>query len=139
MSIFKPKKRKKYKKLSTYLKGIKKVEKEKKKVKKRKIKYKQGWHITWNNKKIWLRSGAEFRYAKILDRNKIEYEYESLIFYYYDSQKNKIRKGIPDFYIPSKNLIVEIKGRHLYDEVNIRDRESVYKSKGYNFQLIIDG
>jgi len=135
----KPRRIKRYKALKTYLKSLHPKTETAPKKKTKKKKYKTGWHTTWEGKKIWLRSGAEFRFAKILDRDKISYEYESLIFFYFDSQKKKIRKGIPDFYIPSKNLIVEIKGKHLYDPINIKDREDVYKSKGYNFQLIIDG
>ena len=30
------------------------------------------WHITWDNKEVYLRSGYEVDYAEILDLEKIE-------------------------------------------------------------------
>ena len=47
--------------------------------------YKHGYHITWNNKKVYLRSSYEFDYAKLLDKQKINYEVENLRIKYWDS------------------------------------------------------
>ena len=100
--------------------------------------YKHGWHTTWNNKKVFLRSSHEFDYAKQLDENKIDYEVENLRISYYDtiSQTNKI--AIPDFYIPYTNTIVEIKSNYTLNVQNMKDKKKAYEQAGYNFKLILE-
>ena len=71
--------------------------------------YHQFWYVTWNNKKVFLRSDYEFDYAKELDSLKIDYEVEKLRILYWDSQLLRQRIAIPDFYLPETNTIVEIK------------------------------
>ena len=100
--------------------------------------YKHGYHITWNNKKVYLRSSYEFDYAKLLDKQKINYEVENLRIKYWDSQKNKYRCAIPDFYIPSENLIIEIKSTYTLDKINMVDKKKQYLNLGYNFKCICD-
>jgi len=100
-------------------------------------KYKSGWHVTWDNKKVYLRSSYEFRYAKELDKNKILYDVEKLKIKYFDSQKNKNRIAIPDFYLINQNKIVEIKSTYTLDIINMKDKANEYKKLGYNFELII--
>lgn len=73
-----------------------------------------------------------------MDECKIDYEVESLKIKYFDTQKEKIRVAIPDFYIPSLNMIVEIKSEWTYDEQNMKDKVKAYKELGYNFKLIKD-
>jgi hypothetical protein len=69
-----------------------------------------GHHITWDNKRVFLRSKSEFIYARKLDYDKIPYLMESEI-YDVDSVRYK-----PDFFIYENsdynNLIkiVEVKG-----------------------------
>ena len=53
-------------------------------------------------------------------------------------KKKKTRVAIPDFYIPSLNMIVEIKSCWTYDEQNMKDRVKAYKKLGYNFKLVKD-
>lgn len=101
--------------------------------------YKQGWHTTWNDKKVFYRSSYELNYCKILDEQKIAYEMESKRFWYWDSQEQKQRVAIPDFYIPYNNMIVEIKCEYSLDEQNMRDKEKAYREHDYNFKLIVDG
>ena len=48
------------------------------------------------------------------------------------------RRAIPDFYIPSKNLIVEIKSSFTLDKQNMIDKKKAYIEQGYNFKLICD-
>lgn len=100
--------------------------------------YKCGWHITWNNKKVFYRSSYELDYCKELDEKKIDYEMETLRFWYWDSQKQKQRVAIPDFYIPSENMIVEIKSDWTYDEQNMNDKIKEYKQHGYKVKLILE-
>lgn len=100
--------------------------------------YKYCYHTSWENKKCFLRSSYELDYAKFLDNNKINYEVENLRIKYFDTQKNKIRFAIPDFYLPNTNTIVEIKGSFTYDIKNMKDRVKEYKNLGYNFKLILN-
>ena len=100
--------------------------------------YKCQWHTTWNNKEVYLRSSYELDYAKELDIQKIDYEVEFKRIKYWDSQRNEYRCAIPDFYIPSQNLIIEIKSSWTLDKQNMKDKIKAYKDLGYNFKLICD-
>lgn len=100
--------------------------------------FKCGWHTTWNNKKVFYRSSYELEYAEQLDIEKLDYEMESLRILYYDSERCIERCAIPDFYIPEKNLIVEIKSLYTYGPQNIRDKFKAYKEHGYKTKLILD-
>ena len=100
--------------------------------------YKHGWHITWNNKKVFYRSSYELDYCKILDEQNIDYEMENLRIVYWDSELKKFRTAIPDFYLPKSNTIVEIKSIYTYDEQNMEDKVKAYKKHGYKFKLILD-
>lgn len=100
--------------------------------------YKQQWYTTWNGKEVYLRSSFELDYAKELDKQQIDYEVERLRIKYWDSQKNEYRCAVPDFYIPSQNLIVEIKSAWTLDKQNMKDKFKAYKELGYNTKLICD-
>lgn len=100
--------------------------------------FKHGWHTTWNGKQVYFRSNNELVYAKELDERKINYDMEKLRIKYFDSIDNKMRNAIPDFYIPSTNTIVEIKGSYLLSIQNMKDKVKAYKEKGYNFKFILD-
>ena len=100
--------------------------------------YKQQWHTTWNNKNVYVRSSYELDYAKELDKQKIDYDVEFAHIKYWDSQKQEYRCAIPDFYIPSKNMIVEIKSSYTLDEQNMKDKFKAYKELGYSTKLICD-
>ena len=116
--------------VESYIKGISKVSSNN-------IFYKS-WHTTWNGKEVYLRSSYELDYAKELDKQKIDYDVECLRIKYWDSQKQKFRCAIPDFYILSQNLIVEIKSEYTLDKQNMIDKMKAYKDLGYNFKLICD-
>ena len=102
------------------------------------IHYKQQWHTTWNGKEVYLRSSYEFDYAKELDEQKIDYDVEALRIKYFDTKENEYRCAIPDFYIPSENMIVEIKSSWTLDEQEMKDKMKAYKELGYEFKLICD-
>ena len=97
-----------------------------------------GYHTTWNNKTVYLRSSYELDYAKELDLQKIDYEVETIRLRFFDSQKNVERVTIPDFYIPSSNTIVEIKSNYTLDVQEMKDKVKAYKDNGYNFILILE-
>ena len=101
-------------------------------------KHKQTHHTTWDNKIVFLRSSYEEDYANYLDENKILYEVENIRLRYFDSQKNKERIAIPDFYLPDTNMIVEIKSLWTLDVINMLDKVKIYKESGFNFKLILE-
>lgn len=101
-------------------------------------KFKTGYHTTWNNKRYFYRSSYEEDFCKELDMQKIDYEVESLRIQYYDSQRNKTRFAIPDFYIPSKNLIIEVKSTFTLDVQNMYDKFVKFKQLGYNVDLLLE-
>ena len=95
-------------------------------------------HITWNNKNVLLRSSYELDFAKELDEKRIDYDVEFKRIKYWDTQKQKYRFAIPDFYIPSTNTIVEIKSSWTIDIQNIKDRFKRYQELGYKTILMCD-
>jgi hypothetical protein len=100
--------------------------------------YKSGWHKTWNNTDVYCRSSYELDYCSILDEKKEEYYMEKIRIKYWDSIKKKERLAIPDFYLPNKNEIVEIKSDWTYDEQNMNDKIIAYKNAGYNIKIILE-
>lgn len=100
--------------------------------------YKACHHITWNKKDVYLRSSYELDYAKYLDENKIDYDVEKIRIEYYDTQQEKCRIAIPDFYLIEENTIVEIKSSWTIDVINMIDKVKAYKENGYNFKLILN-
>lgn len=99
--------------------------------------YKSGWFKSWTGENFYLRSSYEFKYAKMLNENKIKYSVEKIRLEYFDTQQNKNRIAIPDFYLIDENKIIEIKSEWTLDEVNMKDKEKSYIKNGYNFELII--
>ena len=97
-----------------------------------KDRYDQIWDINGNLIRIQVKT------AKELDEQKIDYEVESLVIPYFDSQKEKYRCAIPDFYIPNQNLIVEIKSNWTLNKQNMIDKFESYKQLGYNYKLICE-
>ncbi len=84
-------------------------------------------HGKWTKYKgIFMRSSYEIAYAKYLDKNNIKWEYESKAFDLGNCSYT------PDFYLPEKNMYIEIKGwwrgdakmkfkkfRKIYSDINI--------------------
>lgn len=98
--------------------------------------YKSGWHVTWENKRVFYRSSYELGYAKYLDKKSIPYDMEFKRFVYYNTNENKNRIAIPDFYLPLENKIVEIKSKYTYDEIEMNDKKKKYIYLGYDFELL---
>ena len=99
----------------------------------------QGWHTTWTGEEVFLRSSYELDYAEYLDSNQISYLVEEHRIEYFDSQQNKTRVAIPDFYISSTNEIVEIKSDFTLDIQEMLDKFKAYKNLGYIPKLILEG
>lgn len=100
--------------------------------------YHSQWHTTWNEKQVFLRSSYELDYAKQLDNKKIIYCVESLLISYFDTFRNMIRIAIPDFYLPDKNEIVEIKSDYTLDIQQMRDKFKKYRELGYTATLVLE-
>ena len=100
--------------------------------------YKQHWHTTWNGKDVYLRSSYEEDFANELDEKQIDYDVEALRIKYFNTIENEFRCAIPDFYIPSKNMIVEIKSNWTFNEQEMKDKKKAYLEQGYNFKLILE-
>ena len=100
--------------------------------------YHQGWHTTWDNKRVYLRSSYEFEFAKYLDRLHTHYTVEELRIEYFDTVKNCKRIAIPDFYSSKENLIVEVKSNYTLNIQNMIDKAREYRARGYNFLLFLE-
>lgn len=98
----------------------------------------QEWHTTWTGESVFLRSSYELDYAKYLDKNSISYSVEDLKIEYFDTQLNRIRIAIPDFYLSDTNTIVEIKSDYTLNLQNLIDKFNAYKGLGYNVKLILE-
>lgn len=99
----------------------------------------QEWHTTWTGESVFLRSSYETEYAIWLDENQISYSVEELRIEYYDSQQDKTRVAIPDFYLTSTNEIVEIKSDYTLDIQEMLDKFKAYKNNGYIPKLVLEG
>ena len=95
----------------------------------KKIKYKEG--------ELHYQGKYELDFIEYCIKNEIHIENGPTIKYFLNS---KDRRYFSDFYIPEKNLIVEVKSTYTFNEdyeENLTKKEYSIKS-GYNFMFIID-
>lgn len=95
-------------------------------------------YTTWTGDVVFLRSSYEKIFAEKLDSSKILYRVEYLRVEYYDSQKDRIRVAVPDFYLPDTNEIIEIKSDFTLDIQEMRDKFSAYRNLGYFPKLVLE-
>lgn len=100
--------------------------------------YKTGMHTSWEGKKFYYRSSYELEFARSLDDQRIPYEMEPFRILYWDSEKERERVAIPDFYLPETNELVEIKSSWTYNKQNMEDRFKAFREEGYKPVLILD-
>lgn len=98
----------------------------------------QSWHETWDGRRVFLRSSNELRLAQRFDREQVIYEVETKRIPYFDTQLDKMRIAVVDFFIPSTNTLIEVKSQYFFDEINIRDRAKAIHAAGYTFILCLD-
>jgi len=98
-----------------------------------------GYHETFEGNYVYYRSSYELDICKRLDTMKVKYKMEGFRIPYFDTQTNSERTAIPDFYIESLNLIIEIKGMFFYDKQNMEEKMKKYRELGYNTLLIMEG
>jgi len=87
-------------------------------------------------KNLILRSNWEREVAEFLDKNGFLWEYETKRIPYWATERNIEATTIPDFYIPSKNLIIEVKSNAEFNSQKTRDKINAIKEKGFNFVLV---
>lgn len=92
------------------------------------------WHLTWEKKKVWLRSSWELKYAIYLDAKKIKYEVEHKTFEIKYRYNNKLKEGTytPDFFLIESNKFIEIKGWWRDDA---KSKYKAFKNKYRNINL----
>lgn len=100
--------------------------------------FKTGWHTTWQGSKVFYRSSYELEYAQQLDFQRIPYEMESQRIRYFDTQQQKERIAIPDFYLPNTGELIEIKSSYTYNEQNMKDKFKAYIEHGFKPSLILE-
>jgi len=101
--------------------------------------YKHGWHLTWNNKKVYFRSSLEKQVCDFLDQKKIDYEVETKRIKYWSSVRKSFHIAIPDFYLSKYNLLLESKGLYFYNEQDVVDRFKAFIDCGYDFRFYLEG
>jgi len=77
---------------------------------------------------VWFRSNWEVAYAKYLDKNNIIWQYESKTFNLGNTTYT------PDFYLPEKNLYIEVKG---YATDLFKNKMKLFKSQFKNVKIAI--
>src|SRR5579859_5422569 len=87
-------------------------------------------------KNIILRSQWEKVVATFLDKNKLEWEYETLKINYFDSGRKINTITIPDFYLPIQNIVIEVKSNAEYNSQKTKDKSKAIIKKGFRFFLV---
>jgi hypothetical protein len=85
-----------------------------------------------------FRTKGERETAEILTSLSIIYQYEALALPY-KTKKGELTSYIPDFYLPSFHLILELKGDKSYRKPKTVITARVAKEAGYHFKLILNG
>lgn len=112
-----------------YAKGIKSINN---------YQFKCGWLTTWDGHLEYYRSNLELKVATALNEANIKYLMEGLRILYYDSVRQKERVAIPDFYLPSFNVIIEVKSKATFIKQNMIDKFRKYKELGYHSYLFYE-
>ncbi len=98
--------------------------------------YKNRYGIKHKYKGLNLRSTLELNTVKLLEQLGIDYEYEKLEIPYLKPTDNKIHMYLPDFYIKSKNLIIECKYSIDKEDKIVLAKKQACLDLGYEFMFI---
>lgn len=107
----------------------------------------RGYHETWQGSKVWYRSSYELAFAELLDSQKIPYKVEAkeARTRYWDSELQRERVAVPDFYLPETNEIVEVKSSYTLGSIQrMKEKFEAYRQRGFtpklwlNFKFIDD-
>ena len=104
-------------------------------IKSGRIKLSKSWkRIPYKN--LILRSNWEKEVAEFLDQNNLIWEYESKIIPYFDRDRKIYANTIPDFYIPSINIIIEVKSNAEFKSNKTKDKINGIKKHGFKTLLV---
>lgn len=104
-------------------------------IKSGRIKLSPSWKkVPYNN--LILRSNWEKVVAEFLDKNDLKWEYESMKFNYWDSQRNITAITIPDFFVPSLNAIIEVKSNAEFKSLKTKSKLEAIKNNGFRVFLV---
>lgn len=98
----------------------------------------RGYHTTWQGTKVWYRSSYELAFAKLLDAQKIPYKVEAkeTRTKYWDSELQRERVAVPDFYLPDTGEIVEVKSTYTLGSVQrMLEKFEAYRNRGFSPKL----
>lgn len=85
---------------------------------------------------VAFRSTWEVKFAEWLDSQGIVYKYEGVKVEYFDPEKSQERTYYPDFYLPDRNLCIEIKPRSSLYSVVVQAKREACIEAGYKFMFI---
>jgi len=79
----------------------------------------------YKNTGIIMRSNYEEDFANTMDSLGIPWEYEPLFITYYKEEDNSEHQYLPDFYLPTLDMFVEVKNSHSLRKGRINMREKI--------------
>ena len=91
-------------------------------------KFKTGWYILKNGRRVFYRSGWESLVMKYFDKNNIEWIYETEQNRFYLSSINKYY--VNDFYLPKENKYIQVKGY-----LRSNDKYHLFKKENPNLNI----
>jgi hypothetical protein len=92
-------------------------------------------HDSPNQGRIKLRSKLELKYAKKLNKQKLDWYYERDSFQYIDIN-GRMRTYTPDFYITEYDKYIEVKGKNLLDDGDLYKTNWVRKNASINIEIV---
>ena len=104
-------------------------------IKSGRIKLSKSWKKV-KYKNLILRSEWERIMADFLDKKGFVWEYETKRVPYFDSERKINATTIPDFYIPSKNLVIEVKSNAEFNSQKTKDKARGINEQGFKFILV---
>ncbi len=104
-------------------------------IKSGRIKLSKSWKKVPYNSLI-LRSFWEKEVAAFLDKQGFYWEYETKKIPYWDSSRKTESVTIPDFFIPSLNMIIEVKSNAEFKSQKTKDKMTGIKNYGFDVKLI---
>lgn len=98
--------------------------------------YKNRYGIKHKYKGLNLRSTLELNTVKLLEKLGLDFEYETLQIPYVKPEDNKTHIYLPDFYIKSKNLIIECKYSIDKEDEIVLAKKQACLDLGYAFMFV---
>lgn len=86
-------------------------------------------------KNVMFRSQWEIATAKFLSKYGFFWKYEALRIQYYDTERQMKANTVPDFYLPTMNAVIEVKGRW-FDAQRTQDKLQGIREQGIFAVLI---